>query len=73
VTFTTAKAAAKLRLVADRGAIDATREDLAYVVAEVVDADGVLVACADEHAGSSCGEKGTRVSIVHPLFHAKID
>ena len=35
VTFTAAKAAAKLRLVADRDAIDATREDLSYVVAEV--------------------------------------
>ena len=54
VSFTTAKSAAKLRLSADRTAISAERSDLAYVLAEIVDADGVLVTCADEHAGSDC-------------------
>eukprot|EP01043_Picozoa_sp_COSAG02_P015340 COSAG02_NODE_652_length_18867_cov_30.656756_5_plen_248_part_00 len=53
-TFITAKKASKLRLVADRTTIDASRSDLSYVIAEVVDADGVLVTCADEHKGSSC-------------------
>lgn len=54
VTLTTAKKAAGLRLVADRDTIRASRSDLSYVVAEVVDADSVLVTCADEHKGSSC-------------------
>ena len=54
VSFTTAKKASGLRLVADRATIGASRADLSYVVAEVVDSDGVLVACADEHKGSSC-------------------
>jgi beta-galactosidase len=54
VTFTTAKQATKLRLVVDRETIDASRSDLSYVVAEVVDEAGVVVTCEDEHKGSSC-------------------
>ena len=54
VTFTTAKQAHKLRLVADRQKIGASRSDLSYVVAEVVDAAGVLVTCEDESQESSC-------------------
>ena len=53
-TFSTAGPATALRLVADRSTISASRADLSYVVAEVVDSHGVVVACADEHSGSSC-------------------
>lgn len=42
-TFTTAKAASHLVLTADRATIAADRDDLAYVTAAVVDADGTLV------------------------------
>jgi beta-galactosidase len=54
VTFVTAKAASKLRLVADRVSIGASRDELAYIVAEVVDDNGVLVTCANEHPSSKC-------------------
>ena len=53
-TFVSAKKASKLRLVVDRDTVDASRSDLAFVVAEVVDTDGVLVSCADEHKDSKC-------------------
>lgn len=42
-TFTTAKAAASIVLSADRPAINADRDDLSYVTASVVDADGTLL------------------------------
>jgi beta-galactosidase len=45
-TLVTAGPPAKLRLVADREAIRASRNDLAYVRIEVVDARGVLVPAA---------------------------
>lgn len=54
VTFTTAKQAQRLRLVPDREMIDASRSDLSYVVAEVVDAAGVIVTCEDESQDSKC-------------------
>lgn len=54
VTFTTAKQAQKLRLVPDREKIDASRSDLSFVVAEVVDAAGVIVTCEDESQESKC-------------------
>ena len=42
-TLLTAGAPAAIRLRADRAAVCASRDDLAYVTAEVVDADGRLV------------------------------
>ena len=42
-TFKTAKAAASIVLSADRSTISADRDDLSYVTASVVDADGTLL------------------------------
>eukprot|EP01051_Picozoa_sp_SAG22_P005786 SAG22_NODE_356_length_11774_cov_17.345353_3_plen_204_part_00 len=42
-TFTTAKAAARIVLTADRATIAADRDDLSYVTAAVVDAAGTLL------------------------------
>jgi len=53
-SFVTAGPAARLRLTADRTKISPSRADLSYVVAEVVDAHGVLVTCANESLGSPC-------------------
>ena len=52
--FTTAGAAAQLRLIADRELLSPSRADLSYVVAEVVDEAGVRVACSNESIGSPC-------------------
>ena len=45
--FTTAGAPARLRLSADKSHLSPSRDDLSYVLAEVIDAHGVLVACAN--------------------------
>jgi len=42
-TFTTAKKAASIVLSADRSSITADRDDLSYVTASIVDADGTLL------------------------------
>jgi len=53
-SFATAGSPAQLRLTADRSKLSPSRADLSYVVAEVVDADGVLVTCANESLRSPC-------------------
>ena len=57
-TLLTAGAPAAIRLRADRAAVCASRDDLAYVTAEVVDADGRLVPRAQLPLAFSVGGAG---------------
>ena len=65
-TFQTAGAPAQLRLTADRTALTASRADLSYVVAEVVDSAGVLVTCANESVHAACVPPTIRFEIDGP-------
>ena len=62
-SFRTAGAPARLRLTADRTRLTPSRADLSYVLAEIVDADGVLVTCANESLGSACVPPTVRFSL----------
>ena len=62
-TFKTAGEALQLRLSADRMRLRADRSDLSYVTAEVLDANLVLVACANESMHSACVPPTIRFAI----------
>ena len=54
VAFRTSGPPARLRLSADRASLAASRDELSYVTAEVVDARGTLVECGDDAAARWC-------------------
>ncbi len=62
-TFKTAGEATQLRLVADKTKLRLDRSDLSYVTAEILDANGVLVACANESVHSVCVPPTIRFAI----------